>query len=77
MTRKTIFLVGRSWFKFINLGLTLDMPLKFYTSVAKGLKLKERKFLELIHTFVEVTRNKLVWWPFCTPPTPPPPIPPS
>ena len=51
------------------------MPLKFYTSMAKGLKLKERKFLELIHTFVEVTRNKLVWWPFCTPPTPPPPSP--
>ena len=48
------------------------MPLKFYTSMAKGLKLKERKFLELIHTFVEVTMKKLVGWPFCTPAPPSP-----
>ena len=31
------------------------MALKFYTSVAKGLKLKVRKILWLILTFVEVT----------------------
>ena len=43
------------------------MALKFYTSVAKWLKLKERKFLGLIHAFVEVTRKKLVGWPFCNP----------
>ena len=29
--------------------------MKFYTSVAKGLKLKVRKFLGLIPMFVEVT----------------------
>ena len=43
------------------------MALKFYTSVAKWLKLKERKFLGLIHAFVEITRKKLVGWPFCNP----------
>ena len=30
----------------------------------KGLKLKVRKFLGLIRTFVEVTREKLVWGTF-------------
>ena len=35
----------------------LGMALKFYTSVAKGLKLKVRKFYELIPTFVEVTEE--------------------
>ena len=30
------------------------MTLKFYTDVAKGLKLKVRKFLGLIQTFVEL-----------------------
>ena len=33
--------------------------MKFYTSVAKGLKLKVRKFWEIIPTFVEVTGKKL------------------
>ena len=36
------------------------MALKFYTSAAKGLKLKVRKFRGLIPSFVEVTREKLV-----------------
>ena len=36
------------------------MALKFYTSVAKELKLKVRKFWGLIPTFVEVTGEKLV-----------------
>ena len=36
------------------------MNLKFYTSVAKGLKLKVRKFWGLITTLVEVTGEKLV-----------------
>ena len=40
---------------FNNLGQALVMDLKFYTSVAKGLKLKVRKFWLLIPTFVEVT----------------------
>ena len=39
---------------------SVGMGLKFYTSVAKGLKLKARKFLELILTFIEVTGEKLV-----------------
>ena len=44
-------------FKFNNLGLVLGMALQFYTSVAKGLKLKVIKFWRLIPTFVEVTRE--------------------
>ena len=47
-----------SWFKFKNLGLALGMT--FYTSVAKGLKLKVRKLWGLIPTFVEFTGEKLV-----------------
>ena len=35
------------------------MALKLYTSVAKGLKLKVRKFQGLIPTSVEVTGEKL------------------
>ena len=46
------------------------MGLKFYTSVAKGLKLKVRKFCGLISTFVEVTGEKLVGG-FLAPPPPP------
>ena len=34
------------------------MALKFYTSVEKGLRIKFRKFLELIPTFVEVKGEK-------------------
>ena len=54
------FFEGWSWFKFNNLGLALGMTLKFYTSVAKGLKLKVRKLWGLIPTFVEFTGEKLV-----------------
>ena len=36
------------------------MALKFCTSVAKELKLKVRKFWELIPTFVEIIDEKLV-----------------
>ena len=64
MIRKTTFFEGWSRFKFNNLGLALGLNLKFYTSVAKGLKLKVRKFLGLIPTFVEVTGEKLVGWEF-------------
>ena len=46
------------------------MVLKFYVSVAKGLKLKVRKFWELILTFVEVTGDKLIGGLFA--PHPPP-----
>ena len=55
-----MFFVGRSWIKFNNLGLALCMALKFYTSEAKGLKLKVRMFWGLIPTIVEVTGEKLV-----------------
>ena len=60
MTRRTAFIEGWSWFKFNNLGLALVTNLKFYTSVAKRLKLKVRKFGKLNSTFVEVTGEKLV-----------------
>ena len=40
------------------MGLVLSIALKFYTSVAKGLKLKVRKLLGLIVTFIEVTGEK-------------------
>ena len=59
LTRKTAFFESWSWFKFNDLGLALGTNLTFYTSVAKGLKLKFRKF-GLIPTFVEVTGEKLV-----------------
>ena len=60
LTRKTAFFERWSLFKFNNLVLALGTSLKFYTSVAKGLKLKVRKFWELIPTFVEVKGDKLV-----------------
>ena len=56
----TSFFAGWSWFKFNNLGLALVITFKFYTSVAKGLKLKVRNFLGLIPTFVEVIGEKVV-----------------
>ena len=81
LTRKTTFFAGWSWFKFNNLRLTLNIALKFYTSVTKGLKLKVRKFWRLILTFVKVTREKLVLWRggglFASPPPPPLPSPTS
>ena len=49
-----------SWFKFDNWGLALGMALKFYVSVAKGLKLKFRRFWRLSPTFVEVAGKNLV-----------------
>ena len=41
---KNDFFDGWSWLKISNLGLLLDMVWKFYTSVAKVLKLTIRKF---------------------------------
>ena len=55
---------------FNNLGLALGPNLKLYTSVAKGLNLKVRKFCGLIPMFVEVAEEKLAGGPF----PPPPPI---
>ena len=48
-----------SWLKFSSLKLALGTNLKFYTNVAKGLRLKVRKFLRLIPMIVEVTGEKL------------------
>ena len=73
LTRKAAIFDRWSWFKFNNLGLTLGANLKFYTSVAKGLKLKFRKFWGLTITFAEVTVEKLVIGPF-SPPSPTSPI---
>ena len=71
MTRKIDFFEGWSWFKFNNLGLALGKNLKFYSTVAKGLKLKIRKFCGLDPTFVEVTEEKLVGWGGLFAPLPP------
>ena len=67
--QKNRFFKGWSWFKFNNLGLALGTNLKFYTSVAKGLKLEVRKFWGLIPTFVEVTGEKLIGGTFWPPPS--------
>ena len=69
MFRKIAFLEGWSWFKFNNLGLALGKNLKFFTSVAKRLKLKVRRFWGPNSTFVEVIVEKLVGGPFCLPPS--------
>ena len=47
------------------------MNLKFYTSVAKTLKVKVRKFWGLFPTFLEVTGEKLVGGAFLHAPLPP------
>ena len=57
---KKRFFEGCFWFKFNNLGLALGMALKFNTNVAEKLKLKVRKFWEVIPIFVEVIREKLI-----------------
>ena len=66
LTRKTTVFEGWSWFRFNNLELALGTNLKFHTCVAKGLKLKVRKFRELIRTFLEVPGEKLEGEPFST-----------
>ena len=55
MSAKLATLNRYSWFKFNKLELTIGMALQFDTSVAKGLKVKVRKNLELILKFLEVT----------------------
>ena len=64
--QKKQFFEGCSWFKFNNLGLALLMTLKFYTSVAKRLKLKVRKFLGASSYICRSYRRKTcrgVFWP--------------
>ena len=65
--QKNRFFDGWSWFKFNNLGLSAGKNLKFCASVAKGLKLKVRKFWGTNPTFVEVTGEKLVGRPSWSP----------
>ena len=48
-------------------GLELNWHCVFHTNVVKGLKIKVRKFSGLIHTFVEITSEKLVGEPLCLP----------
>ena len=60
LTWKTTLFKGWSWFKYNNLGLALGVVLKFYTSVARGLKVKVTQFLGLILALVEVTGERLV-----------------
>ena len=67
---KATFLRGGLGSSSIILGLALGMNLKFYTSEAKELKLKARKFWGQIPTFVEVTGKKLVGGLFAPPPHP-------
>ena len=70
MTKKTTFLEEWSWFKFNSLGLALGMTMKFYSSMAKGLKLKVREFCGQSPTFVEVTGERLVGEPSIPSPSP-------
>ena len=60
LASKTAFFEEWSLFKFNNLGLAPGTNLKFYASVAKGLKLNVRKVLGVIPTFAEVRGEKLV-----------------
>ena len=59
-SEKYFFFEGCSSIKFNNLGLALDVTLKFYIRVVKGLKRKVRNFWKPISTFVEVTGEKLL-----------------
>ena len=70
LTKKTAFFQRWSCFKFNNLGLALGTNLKFYTSVAKGLKPKVRKFWGINSTSAEVTGEKLVGGAFFPAPRP-------
>ena len=70
LVKKIKHFQGYSWFKLNNLGLALSMALKFYTSAAKGLKLKVRKFCGLILTFVEAREKKLAEEDFLASPPP-------
>ena len=52
-------------FRFNNLLLLLGLALKFYSSVADGLKLKVTKVLGLDSTLSKITWEKLVRGIFC------------
>ena len=67
LTRINTFYEEWSWLKFENLGLALDMALKFYGSVKKRLKLKARRFWRQIPRFIEVTGKNWQRGSFCAP----------
>ena len=54
------FFEGYSWFKFNNFGLAPRYGLEILHKRGKRIKIKVRKFLGPIPTFVEVTGEKLV-----------------
>ena len=60
LTRKIASFEEWFWFKFNNLRLALGRNFQIYTILAKELKLKFRRFSELILTFLEVTGETLV-----------------
>ena len=61
MTWKSAFFESWSWFKFNNLGLARVTNLKFYSNVANGLRLKVRKFLELIQFWIGSNEECFKW----------------
>ena len=74
LTKKTNFFEGCCCFKINNLGLALVLTLQFFTSMARGSKLKVWKFLGLIYLFVDVRGGELVGVAFLLHLPPPPPL---
>ena len=77
LTRKTASFERWSWFKLNNLVFAPVIALRFYTSIAKGPKIKVRKSSGPIYMFVGVTREKRVakggggcWLPLSHPSSP-------
>ena len=71
--KKNRFFVGWSWFKFNNLGLALVTNLKFYTSLAKGLKQSQKVFWAnsyVCRSYSGKTGRGAFLPPFPPPPTP-------
>ena len=66
--------LGTSSIIWNYLGVEVGMALKFYTIVAKRLKLKVRRLLGLILMFVEVTGENWKVGEVLTQPRPPPPF---
>ena len=63
MTKKTAFFEGWFWLKFNNLRLALGTNLNFYTSVAKGLKLKVLGANSYVCRSFEGKTGKGPFWP--------------
>ena len=63
MTRKAAFFEGWFWLKFNNLRLALGTNLNFYTSVAKGLKLKVLGANSYVYRSFEGNTGRGPFWP--------------